>query len=53
MQQWKVRVRGAPRKEVDKELLIRAVIALGKQLQQENERLPEEPIGTINRREGT
>ena len=35
MQQWRIRIRGTPRKEVDRALLIQAVIALGKQLQQE------------------
>lgn len=32
MQQWYVRVRGTPRKEVDTQLLTQALVALGKQL---------------------
>jgi hypothetical protein len=35
LQQWKIRVRGTPRKEVDIALLIQAVVALGRQLGQE------------------
>jgi len=34
-QQWKVRISGEQRKEVDVSLLIQAVIALGRQLRSE------------------
>jgi hypothetical protein len=35
MQTWWIRIRGEPRKEVNAELLIQAVIALGEQLRAE------------------
>jgi hypothetical protein len=50
MQQWKIRVRGTPRKEVDIALLIQAVVALGRQLQQEAPYTQTEALET-NRRE--
>jgi hypothetical protein len=42
MQQWNIRVSGAPRKEIDTALLIQAVIALGKQLQREESHISPE-----------
>jgi hypothetical protein len=34
-QQWRIRIQGKPRKEPDKALVIRAVLALGEQMQRE------------------
>jgi len=35
MPQWRIGIRGRPRKDIDSALLLQAVIALGKQLQSE------------------
>lgn len=34
-QEWQIRITGKQRKELDKDLLIQALIALGRQLQRE------------------
>lgn len=46
MQQWRVRIKGKHRQEVDIALLMQAVIALGKQLQAEAQEVEEEASET-------
>jgi hypothetical protein len=52
MQQWRIRIKGFHRQEVDKALLIQAVIALGKQLASEATPVDQE-VHHEERREGT
>jgi hypothetical protein len=52
MQQWQVRIHGKPRREVDKILLIQAVIALGKQLTREAQDADVQEVHEGERREG-
>lgn len=52
MQQWRVRIHGKHRREVDKTLLIQAVIALGKQLTREPQNAGVQEVHELERREG-
>lgn len=51
MQQWRIYIRDMPRGEVDRALLLQAVIALGKQLQKEAQKSRTETQAI--RKEGT
>ena len=53
MQQWRVRIKGQHRRELDTALLMQAVIALGKQLQTEARIVEQEDETKLERREGT
>lgn len=53
MAEWLVRVIGKQRKEIDKHLLVQAVIALGRQLWQEEQAARETEDTAISEREGT
>jgi hypothetical protein len=51
MQQWRVRIKGKHRQEVDIALLMQAVIALGKQLQTEARTTSDQTVLETRRRE--